>query len=96
MTRYALILEKRETIIRTSDLPAEAWDFWTFSERWVKRLKKLGYQLEKDHQGGWSCRIPFDRIKVIKPEKRKATGRPFGSKAHAESRILPLGAGAPK
>ncbi|MBZ5500262.1 MAG: hypothetical protein LAP85_28030 [Acidobacteriia bacterium] len=62
--------EEQETNVVTNAASRE-WDFWTFDPRFVRRLTKLGWELKKDHQGDWSCKIPRDRIKIMRPEKRK-------------------------
>jgi len=71
MTDFKLSAEERETVLRINDLPGATWDAWTFSERWARKLTRAGYDVTKDHQGGWSCKIPRDRIKIMRPEKRK-------------------------
>ncbi len=77
--------EERETVIRAGACDDE-WDLWTSDLKTVRRLERLGYQPTKDHQGGWSCRIPLHRLKVMHPERRKATGRPFKLKSCATGR----------
>jgi hypothetical protein len=71
MSDFKLSLEERETVLRINDLPGATWDAWTLSERWAAKFKRAGYEVRKDHQGGWSCSIPKDRVRVLRPEKRK-------------------------
>jgi len=81
MSDYKLTLEERETVLRINDVPGSNWDAWTFSERWARKFKKAGYEVKKDHQGGYSCTIPTNRIRILRPEKRKtgfALNRPPG------------------
>ena len=77
--------EEQETLIRTAASDDE-WDFWTADIKFVRRLEKLGYEPRRDHQYGWSCRVPFDRLKVMPRQRRKATGRPFKPKSCATGR----------
>lgn len=79
---FKLSKEEREFQLLGNEA-SDSWDFWTHSERWAKKLSRLGYKVERDHQGGWSCRIPLGRVRILKAEKRKATGRPFQSKTDA-------------
>lgn len=76
-----------ETLIRT-DGNHESWDFWTFDPMFVRKLRKMGYEPKKDHQGGWSCQIPINRIAIRRLEGRKSTGRPFQPKSPAISREI--------
>jgi hypothetical protein len=80
-----LTREEQETLVRTAASDHE-WDFWTADPKFVRRLEKLGYEPVRDHQYGWSCRVPLDRLKVLPRQKRKATGRPFRSKSCATGR----------
>ena len=77
--------EEQETLIRTAASDDE-WDFWTADIKFVRRLEKLGYEPVRDHQYGWSCRVPFDRLKVMPRQRRRATGRPFKPKSCATGR----------
>jgi len=70
MVEFKLSKEEREFQFLGNEA-SDAWDFWTHSEVWVRRMQKLGYTLEKDHQGGWSCQVPLNRVRVLKAEKPK-------------------------
>lgn len=65
-----LSLEERETFIRTNDKGGD-WEFFTLSPIWARKLERLGYQLEKDRQGGWSCPIQRCFVRVRSPKKRQ-------------------------
>ena len=72
MSDFKLTREEQETLLRISAADRE-WDFFTLDPKFVRRLGKLGWELEKDHQGGWSCRFPLNRITIRRREKRKLT-----------------------
>src|SRR2546427_2459816 len=58
-----LTREEREILIRKSEADDD-WDVWTTSEVWKRRLEKVGWEMKRDHQGGWSCRIPENAITI--------------------------------
>lgn len=70
MAEFNLTREEQETNLLTN-AAANTWDFYTLDPKFVRRLTKLGYRLEKDPQGGWRCRVPLDRIKIQRPEKSR-------------------------
>ena len=78
MEAYKLTKEERETVYRISEADKE-WDCWTFSQTTVDLWKRQGYDVKKDHQGGWFTRIPKGKIKPRRkvskewsPERKKA------------------------
>ncbi len=69
-----LTREETETVILTN-AASDEWDFWTLDSKYVRRLTKLGWTFKKDHQGGWSCRIPLEKITIrsARTGKRKVS-----------------------
>src|SRR3989442_10113437 len=55
----SLTREEREILIRKSEAD-EDWDVFT------ERLERAGWEMKRDHQGGWSCRIPENGITIRK------------------------------
>ena len=68
-----LTREEQETLIRT-DAVSREWNFWTFDPKFVRLAERKGYRLEKDHQGGWSCKVPSNAVSFrklkLKPAER--------------------------
>lgn len=56
---------EQETFIRANAASRE-WDFWTFDPKYVRLVERKGYKLEKDYQGGWSCKLPLNAVTVRK------------------------------
>lgn len=83
MRDFRLIWEEGECLLLTSEA-SKTWNFWTISPVWARRVKKQGYELQEDHQAGWNCRIPIDRIRILRPKKRK-TGFALHLKSQNES-----------
>ncbi len=91
MAEYKLTREERETQLLTNEA-ADSWDFWTSSARWARKVERLGYPVKKDHQGGWSCKIPLHRITIRSAEASKRRISPASLAALARSRIEPKSA----
>ena len=53
--------EERETHLLRND-SGDGWDFHTLSPVWKRRLEKLGYTPQTDHQMGWSVQLPDNAI----------------------------------
>ena len=62
-----LTREEREILIRKSEAD-DGWDVWTTSEVWKGRIERAGWEMKRDHQGGWSCKVPENAI-TIRREK---------------------------
>ena len=60
---------ERETFLRTSDEGGD-WELFTLSPTWSGRLQRLGYRPEKDRQGGWSCRLPRNKVTIRNAKER--------------------------
>jgi hypothetical protein len=86
MSKYRLTREEQETSIRTN-AAAREWDFFTLDKKYMRQLQKLGYQLKKDHQGGWSCRVPLNSIRIRRngAPKRKASPESIAALARARA-----------
>ena len=69
---HRLSKEEREIVIRKSAADHE-WDVYTNDLTQARMLKKKGYELQKDHQGGWSCKIHIGKIRVGKNERRQVS-----------------------
>ena len=85
-----LTREERETFIRTNDA-ADDWEFFTLSPTWARKLERLGYRLEKDRQGGWSCRVPRAFVTIRRPIKRTVTDQQRENLARIHSERRPPG-----
>jgi hypothetical protein len=70
MPDIKLSREERETQLLTNEA-TDSWDFWSCSDRWIRKVQKLGYPVQKDHQGGCSCKIPIDKIAIRGAHARK-------------------------
>ena len=88
MAEYKLSREERETQFLTNEA-SDTWDFWTSSERWARRVERLGYPVERDHQGGWSCRIPLKKLGVRSAHARKRRVSQASLEALAKGRKNP-------
>ncbi len=98
MAEYKLTREEQETIIRGT-AGGQEWEIITADARTIRRIEKQGYKPD-DRPNPWgyvSFTLPFEKVKIVKAEKRKATGRPFQSSGDAkphgktdESQILRL------
>ncbi len=88
MTDRNLTKEEMETIIR-GNAASKEWEILTADPRMIRRMGKQGYRPD-DRPNPWgyvSFTLPFDKVKIVKAERRKATGRPFPSKSSANSRV---------
>lgn len=86
---YKLTKEERETVIRASAADSD-WDVCTADPRIARYLMKQGYAPDPDHQFSdpyMAFRMPFGRLRFLKREKRKPSGRPFKSHRHAQEPV---------
>jgi hypothetical protein len=88
MPEYKLTREEQETVIR-GNAASQAWEIIAADPRIIRKMEKQGYKPDgrRNPWGFFSFTVPFDRVKIAKAEKRKATGRPFPSKAPANSHV---------
>lgn len=89
MTEYKLTREEQETIFRTSAADKE-WDICTADPRFIRYLIKQGYAPEADNQFShpyMAFTVPFNRLRLLKREKRQPTGRPFESRRLAPEHV---------
>ena len=65
--KYKLTKAEQETVIRCSAADQE-WDVCTADPRFIRYLKRQGYQPEPDYQGRdyLSCRIPYRKLRISK------------------------------
>ncbi len=70
-SRYKLTLEERETVIN-GNAARRTWEVVTADPRIVRRMAKQGYKPdERDNPWGYvSFTVPFDRVRILRPEKR--------------------------
>jgi len=73
---YRLTKEEQETVIRCSAADQE-WDVCTADPRFIRYLKRQGYEPEPDYQLGdyLSCRVPFRRLRIRRLEGLTAEQR---------------------
>jgi hypothetical protein len=64
---YRLTKAEQETVIRSSAANQE-WDVCTADPRFIRYLKRQGYEPGPDHQlrDHLSCRVPFRRLRISK------------------------------
>ena len=77
MTRtYRLTKAEQETVIRCSAADQD-WDICTADPRFVRYLKRQGYEPAPDYQfgGHMSCRVPFRKLRFGKREGATAEQR---------------------
>jgi hypothetical protein len=76
-----LTREEQETIIR-SNAASKTWEVVTADPRIIRKMDKQGYHKDERRNPAEyvSYTIPFDRIRILKAEKRKVTGRPFAKR----------------
>ncbi len=67
--------EEQETVIN-SNAASRTWDVCTADPRIIRRLERQGYKPdERENPWGYvSFTVPFDRVRILRPEKRKASG----------------------
>jgi hypothetical protein len=72
-----LTKEEQETGIRSSAADQE-WDVCTADPRMIRYLTRRGWTLQPDYQDSTFlfCRLPFAKLRVLRPEKRKGRQRP--------------------
>ena len=89
MTKSKLTREEQETVIRSSAADQQ-WDVCSADPRFIRYLMRQGYAPEPDHQFSdpyMAFKLPYNRLRVLKREKRQPTGRPFQSHRHAEEAV---------
>ena len=72
MSDYRLTREEMETVI-LGNAASQTWDVCTADPRIIRRMARQGYKPDK-RENPWgyvSFTVPFDRVKVLRPEKRK-------------------------
>ncbi|HTY61832.1 MAG TPA: hypothetical protein VMG30_06210 [Acidobacteriota bacterium] len=69
---FKLMREEMETIIR-GNASSKKWDICTADPRMIRKMEKQGYTLDqRENPWGYvSFTVPFDRVKIMKAEKRK-------------------------
>jgi hypothetical protein len=74
---YRLTKEEQETVIRCSAADQE-WDVCTADPRMIRYLTKRSWTRQPDYQDSTFlfCRLPFAKLRVLRPEKRKGRQRP--------------------
>jgi len=74
MTDYKLSREEQETVIR-GNAASHEWEIVTADPKIIRLMARRGYQQDqRENPWGYvSFIIPFDRVKVLRPEKRKMT-----------------------
>jgi hypothetical protein len=72
MSELNLTREEQETIIR-GNAASKTWEVVTADPRILRRMEKQGYQPDprKNPWGYISFTVPFDRVRILKAEKRK-------------------------
>ena len=62
---YRLTKEEQETVIRSSAADQE-WDVCTADPRFIRYLKRQGYEPGPDHQfpDHMSCKVPFRKLRI--------------------------------
>ncbi len=73
---------EQETVIGCSAADSE-WDLVTADPRFIRYLRKRGWTLEPDRQfpTHLSCRFPYGKLRVLRPEKRKRRQTPAFSES---------------
>ncbi len=66
-----LTREEQETIIK-GNAASRTWDVCTADPRIIRRMEKQGYKPdERENPWGYvSFAVPFDRVRILRPEKR--------------------------
>jgi len=85
MSTIKLTREELETVIRSSAADKE-WDVCTADPRFIRYLMKQGYAPEPDHQLSdpyMAFTVPFNRLRLLKHEKRSTTKGSFLPGRHA-------------
>ncbi len=70
--KHKLTKEEQETVIGPCAADQE-WDVVTADPRFIRYLRRRGWTLEPDCQfpTHLACRLPFTKLRVLRPEKRK-------------------------
>ncbi len=76
--------EEQETIIN-GNAASQSWDVCTADPRIIRRMEKQGYKPdERENPWGYvSFTVPFDRVRILRPEKRKLTAEQRESRMRA-------------
>ncbi len=86
-------LEQGTNILANAE--SKEWDVWTFDPVIARRLEKLGYDVQKDHQGGLSCKVPKGRIRILSKERPKRSEKQLladqmaGDRMRGKSKLAP-------
>ncbi|MBZ5497651.1 MAG: hypothetical protein LAP85_14710 [Acidobacteriia bacterium] len=72
MSEQKLSREEQETIIRGNAAGSE-WEMVTADPRIIRRMARQGYRTDqRENPWGYvSFTVPFDRVKILRAEKRK-------------------------
>ncbi len=72
MSNYKLSREEQETVIN-GNAASQEWEICTADPRIIRRLKRQGYKPdERENPWGYvSFIVPFDRVRILRPEKRR-------------------------
>jgi len=69
-----------ETFFRT-DAASKEWEFYSRDPKFLRKMKKRGYELKEDHQGLWSVKIPLSALSIrSNPALRPKRERPSATK----------------
>ncbi len=71
--KYKLTKAEQETVIGCSAADSE-WDVCTADPRFIRYLKRQGYEPGPDHQfpGHMSCKVPFRKLRIRRIAELKA------------------------
>ncbi len=72
--RRILTREEQETVIRASAADQD-WNIWTCDPRFIRYLKRQGYESQVDYQSrdAVSYRIPFRKLRIARKELRRSS-----------------------
>ncbi len=76
MVTYRLSREEQETVIN-GNVASQTWDLITADPRIIRRMEKQGYTPDQ-RQNPWgfvSFTVPFDRLRILRREKRRMSER---------------------
>ncbi len=76
MVTYRLSREEQETVIN-GNVASQTWDLITADPRIIRRMEKQGYTPDQ-RQNPWgfvSFPVPFDRLRILRREKRRMSER---------------------
>jgi len=77
--KYKLTKSEQETVIRSSAADQE-WDVCTADPRFIRYLKRQGYEPVPDRQctDYFSCRVPSTKVRIRKREIETSVERKVG------------------